>query len=122
MLIALSIINSVLAVAFLGAGINKLARSRQALLAGGMGWVEDVPDGRVKLVGTLEVLGAIGLTLPLLTGVLPILAPQAAVGLVALLIGAISTHTRRHEQYVPAGVLMVLAVASAIIGLRVVLG
>lgn len=87
-----------------------------------MGWVEEVPDGRVKLVGTLEVLGAIGLTLPLLTGALPILPPLAAVGLVALLIGAISAHFRRHEQCVPTGVLLVLAVASAIIGLRVVLG
>mgnify|MGYP001178190999 CR=1 FL=1 len=121
MLIALWIINALLAVAFLGAGLNKIVRTKETLLTGGMGWVENQPESRIKLVGTLEVLGALGLILPLLTHMAPILTPIAAVALAGLLVGAIVTHTRRGEKFVPAASLLVVSVASAILGFMVVL-
>ena len=121
MLIALWIINALLAVAFLGAGLNKIVRTKETLLTVGMGWVENQPESRIKLVGTLEVLGALGLILPLLTHMAPILTPIAAVALAGLLVGAIVTHTRRGEKFVPAASLLVVSVASAILGFMVVL-
>jgi hypothetical protein len=62
-----------------------------------MAWVEDFSQGAVRLIGTLEVLGAVGLVLPALTGALPWLTPLAAAGLVLLMIGAALTHLRRTE-------------------------
>jgi uncharacterized membrane protein YphA (DoxX/SURF4 family) len=96
MSIALWVVQGLLAVAFLGAGAMKLSQPKEKL-AKNMAWVEDFSQGTVRLIGTLEVLGAIGLVLPALSGVLPWLTPLAALGLVVLMIGAALTHLRRTE-------------------------
>jgi len=36
-----------------------------------MAWVGDVPAGLVRLIGIVEILGALGLILPKLTKILP---------------------------------------------------
>jgi hypothetical protein len=41
-------------------------------------WVEDFCAGTVRLIGTMEILGAVGLSLPAATGITPILTPLAA--------------------------------------------
>ena len=97
MLLALWIINALLALAFLGAGGMKLLRGKDALAASGMSYVEDFSAGTVKLIGALEVLGAVGLIVPLLTGIVPVLTPIAAIGLAIIMIGAVVTHIRRKE-------------------------
>ena len=52
-------------------GSSKLVASRDRLLAvPGMGWVEDVPMERVRLIGVLEIAGAIGIIVPWATGIL----------------------------------------------------
>jgi uncharacterized membrane protein YphA (DoxX/SURF4 family) len=108
--IALWVAQVLLALAFLGAGATKLSRPKEKL-AKNMPWVEDFSQGTVRLIGTLEAVGAVGLVLPALTGVLPWLTPLAALGLVLLMVGAILTHLRRSESSaitVPV-VLLVLA-------------
>lgn len=122
MVVALWIVNVVLAVAFLVAGGLKLIRPRKDLPALGMAWTEDFGDASVKAIGAAEVLGAIGLIVPLATGIAPVLAPIAAVALAALMTGAIVTHIRRREQFVPPLVLGIIAIGSAILGVLVVLG
>lgn len=122
MLIALWIVNALLALAFLGAGLMKVARPAAALQAVGMTWIEDFGPASAKLIGALEVIGALGLILPLLTGVAPILAPLAAVGLAVLMIGATVVHLRRKESATPGLVLGVVSVVSAMLGFLVVLG
>jgi uncharacterized membrane protein YphA (DoxX/SURF4 family) len=122
MLIALWIINALLALAFLGAGLMKAARPVAALQASGMTWIEDFGPASTKLIGALEVIGALGLILPLLTGVAPILAPLAATGLAILMIGAVVVHLRRKESAMPGIVLGAVSVASAVLGFLVVLG
>jgi hypothetical protein len=64
MLIALWIINIILALVMLGAGGMKLAKSKDAYVAGGMGWAENVSSTNIKLIGLAEVVGAVGLILP----------------------------------------------------------
>jgi uncharacterized membrane protein YphA (DoxX/SURF4 family) len=108
--IALWVAQVLLAVAFLGAGATKLSRPKEKLLKN-MAWVEDFSQRTVRLIGALEVLGAIGVVLPALTGILPWLTPLAALGLVLLMIGAALTHLRRKEYgYIAMNaVLLVLA-------------
>jgi hypothetical protein len=49
------------------------------------------------------VLGAIGLALPWLLGIARVLTPFAALGLTALMIGAVGTHLRRKDGHFGAG-------------------
>ena len=108
--VVLWIVTTVLALAFAAAGTLKLTRPKEKLAAQ-MGWVEDFSPGMVKTIGGLELLAAVGLILPGLTGIAPVLVPLAALGLVALMVGAAITHVRRHEPQlvVVNAVLLVLA-------------
>jgi uncharacterized membrane protein YhhN len=54
----------------------------------------------MKLIGAAEILGAIGLIVPALTGILPLLTPIAAFALVIVQVGAAATHIRRKESFV----------------------
>lgn len=118
MLIAYWIVAGLLALAYLAAGGMKLLQPQQKLASSGMAWAGAFPAWSVKLIGLLEVLGAIGLILPPLTAIAPVLAPVAAVGLVLVQVGAIVTHLARGEAKVLAAniVLLLLAVAAAWIG------
>ena len=79
--IFLWIIGEILAVAFLGAGLMKLTQPKEKLAASGMGWTEQFSPGAIKAIGALEVAAAIGLILPALLDIAPILVPLAALGL-----------------------------------------
>ncbi|MFG1624982.1 DoxX family protein [Kribbella sp. NPDC049227] len=111
------IVAGVLAAFFLAAGANKLSQSRRKLLANpNMQWVEDFSAGTLKLIGTAEVLGALGLILPGALDIAPILVPLAAVGLAVIMAGAIVTHARRKEwKVLPLNaVVLILAVLLAV--------
>lgn len=114
MQVFLWIVAGLLALAFLAAGGMKLTQPREKLAAS-MGWVEDFSAPMVKLIGGLEVLAALGLILPGLTGIAPVLTPLAAAGLVLVMIGAIVVHLRRgeHQMIVANAVLLLLAAVVA---------
>jgi len=115
--IALWAVQVLLGLAFLAAGGMKLARPKKELANNNMAWVEDFSQGAVRLIAALEVLGALGLVLPALTGVLPWLTPLAALGLALLMAGAVYTHLRREEglaAVVPPAVLLLLAALVAV--------
>ena len=98
--IALWILQCFLAAIFLIAGAIKVIKSKDELkVLGGekMNWVDSISAVSVKLIGTIEVLAAIGLILPQLTGILPWLVPLAAFGLVLTMIGAVMLHQRRGD-------------------------
>jgi len=94
--IFLWVLQVLLAVAFALSGFFKVSQSKDQL-APRMPYVEDFPAWVIKLIGTLEILAAIGLVLPAATGIAPILTPLAATGLALLMIGAMITHGRRGE-------------------------
>jgi uncharacterized membrane protein YphA (DoxX/SURF4 family) len=110
MVLALWIVQVVLALTFSNAASRKLVR-QQGKPSKSMAWREDFSQRTVRLVGVLELLGAVGLVLPALTGVLPWLTPLAAAGLALTMIGATLTHLRRgeYETILVIAVLMVLA-------------
>ena len=92
------ILSGLLALAMLGAGGNKLAVSHETLVANPrMGWAAQFSNGQVKTIATLEVLAAIGLIVPWLTGIAAVLTPLAAVGGAVLMVGALVVHSRRGE-------------------------
>ena len=109
--IALWIIAGLLAVAFLVSGVMKLVQPKEKLAAFGFGWVEDFSAGSVKAIGILEILAAVGLILPAVFDIAPVLVPLAALGVVLLMVGAIITHLRRHEAKVIASPVALLALA-----------
>jgi uncharacterized membrane protein YphA (DoxX/SURF4 family) len=94
--IALWIVQGVLAAFMLMAGIMKLAKPREELVDK-MAFAEDFSDGPIKAIGALEVLAAIGLILPGITGIAPVLVPLAAVGIALIQAGAVIVHARRSE-------------------------
>jgi len=91
------IIQGLLALAFLGAGAMKTLKSREEIIAMGLGWAEDFTDGTVRAIGTLEVAGALGLILPVLLDIVPVLTGVAAACLVLTMAGAGVVHVRRSE-------------------------
>jgi uncharacterized membrane protein YphA (DoxX/SURF4 family) len=112
--VALWIIASVLAAAFVAAGGMKLTQPKEKLAATGMGWTEDFSAGMVKNIGLLELLAAVGLILPAALDIVPVLVPLAALGLVLIMVGAVVTHLRRHEM-TPIVVNLVLLLLAALV-------
>jgi uncharacterized membrane protein YphA (DoxX/SURF4 family) len=99
-----------LAVMFLMVGTAKVTKSKEEL-AERLDWVEDFSEGTIKFIGSVEILAAIGLILPGLTGIAPILVPIAATGLVVTQIGAIIVHVRRSEPQMIIGNVALIALA-----------
>ena len=120
--ITLWIIAGLLAAVFLLAGANKLLIPQEKLAkAPGGGWVLDFSAGFVKALGAVEILGAVGLILPALLDIAPVLVPLAAVGLVLLMAGATITRIRRHETKPMVADLVYLALAGFVAWGRFVL-
>lgn len=111
--LTLWIVAGLLAVAYLIGGSFKVIWPKEKIAATrGGGWVDDFSDGAVKAIGALEVLAALGLTLPAVTGIAPVLVPLAALGLVMIMVGAVFTRLRRHETLFMAGDLVYLTLAA----------
>jgi DoxX-like family len=109
------VVTGFLAAVFAGAGLFKLVQHKKVLADKGMPWVEDFSAGAVKAIGAAELLGAIGLVLPALVHVAPVLVPVAASCLAVTMVGAIAVHVRRREgaAFVPAAVMLALLAAVA---------
>jgi uncharacterized membrane protein YphA (DoxX/SURF4 family) len=113
--LALWIISGVLAFAFAGSGILKLVQSKDKLVASGTGgWAADWSPTSIKLIGVAEILGAIGLILPAILHVAPVLVPLAAVGLILVMLGAAVVHARRHELPNVAVTIVLLILAAVV--------
>lgn len=108
--IALWIVQGLLALVYLAVGGLKIVRPREQLVASGnFDWMKDSSDTGVKAVGLVEILGALGVILPWLTGIASILTPIAAVGLVVVQIGALRVHLVCNErQSLPVNLILLL--------------
>ncbi|WFE97979.1 DoxX family protein [Micromonospora sp. WMMD987] len=107
------ILQTLLAALFAGAGLTKLSQPKEKL-RDRMGWVENVPPAQVKALGAAEVLAAVGLVLPGLTGIATVLTPLAAVGLVIVMAGAVVVHARAKEHPGTALTAVLLVVAAIV--------
>lgn len=114
--IALWIVAILTALAFAAAGTVKLTQPKDKL-AQQMGWVEDFSPNAIRLIGAAEVLGALGVILPAVTGIATVLVPVAATGLAVLMILASIVHVRRGEpKVVPVNIVLFLLAAFVAVG------
>ncbi|MBN8582788.1 MAG: DoxX family protein [Anaerolineae bacterium] len=114
--IALWVIQVLLAGMYGMAGSMKTFQPDKVRTNPQMTWAHDKQDGYIRFVGISELLGAVGLIIPALTGILPWLTPLAAVGLALIQLLAIFTvHLPKKEyQVIPVNVvLLVLAIVAA---------
>lgn len=113
--LALWICAVILAGAALASGILKIFVPKEKLAtAPGGEWTENASVGFVKTLGVLELLAAVGLILPAVVGIVPVMVPVTAVCWVLLMIGAMVTHGRRGEVRFMMLNLMYLAIAAFI--------
>ncbi len=78
-------------------GFMKVTTAPAVLSTMGVAWAADVPLWLLRFIGVAELAGAVGLILPALTRILPVLTPLAATGLATLQILAIVFHATRGE-------------------------
>ena len=98
MLIAVWIVSGLLAFAFLAGGIVRLVVPAATYGAWpNQQWIRDVPRAGIIAISIAEILGAVGLIVPVATGIAPVLTPLAACGLALIMIGALVFHLRRRE-------------------------
>jgi hypothetical protein len=117
MIIALWITAIFLTLVYVLSGVSKTFRSKAALQPQ-MAYVEDFAAWQVKAIGVVELLGALGVILPLATGIAPVVTAIAAIGLVLVQVVAVAVHVRRNEgKSVPVN-LALLLLAAAVVVLR----
>lgn len=117
MSVVLWILQGLLAMVMLMAGGMKLAKGKEGLREEPrMAWVGDFSDSTIRLIGLLEVAAGVGLILPWWLDIAPIFTPLAAVGVVAIMLGAMFTHRRRGEMQMIVGNVM-LGVMAAVIAI-----
>ncbi|WP_405622540.1 DoxX family protein [Streptomyces sp. NBC_00076] len=82
------------AVALVG-GLTKafVPKEKLAVQHGGE-WTQDADVGFVRTLGVLEILAAVGLTLPAVLDIAPVMVPVTAICWVLLMAGAMITHGR----------------------------
>ena len=86
-----------LAAIFLFSGAAKLSQKPELLEASGNTFVSGLSDRAIRLIGIIEVVGALGLILPGLTKIATGLVPVAALGLALVMVLAMVLHVRRNE-------------------------
>jgi len=111
--IVLWIVQGLLALAFLLAGFTK-AFQPLATVRKNMPWASDVPAPFVRFLGVAEMLGAIGLILPAITGIGTWLTVAAAAGLVVVMASASIFHASRRE-YSTIGMNVVLLLLAVLV-------
>jgi hypothetical protein len=111
--LALWIVQGLVAFAMVAAGAFKATKPRLEL-AEKLAWAKTWTDTNVKLLGLAEVLGGIGLIVPWLTGILPVLTPIAAICLAIIMGGGVKTHLDLKEPAAPAAILGALCVFVAV--------
>ncbi|MFF5217646.1 DoxX family protein [Micromonospora sp. NPDC000442] len=110
--LSLWIAAGLLAFVALAGGLSKtfVPREKLATLPGAR-WTGRASTGFVKTLGVLELLAAVGLILPAVLDIAPVLVPVTAVCWILLMIGAAVTHLRDGEARFVALNLVYLALA-----------
>lgn len=107
MRITVWIVSGLLSMAFLFIGLAKLLTPAGELES----MAEGVPVLLLRIAGSAEVLGALGLILPAATRIVPILTPLAASGLVLTMAGATVTNVIIGEYAIVAQPVLLGALA-----------
>ena len=104
--ISLWVAQVILAAMFIMAGAMKSTQPIEQLGAS-MSWVNNFSAGMVRFIGISELLGGIGLLLPSLLRIKPVLTPLAALGLFTVMVFALVYHITKGE-YESLGINVIL--------------
>ena len=107
--VTLSIIQGVLAFAFIAAGGMKLFAYEKYKIQSEKNGPSGITRGLATFIGIAEIAGGLGVVLPMAANIAPWLSPWAAVGLATIMLLAIGFHVRRHESPVAPVILLLLA-------------
>lgn len=99
--IALWVAQGLLAAPFIMAGIMKITAPIADLAANGMSFVNSFSEAVVRFIGISEALRGLGLILPALLKIQPILTPIAAIGLAIIMVLAAVYHGIHNELPIP---------------------
>ena len=92
---SLWIVQTILAAMMIVLGIGKTFQPKEKLSK--FSWTTCSSERYIRFVGISELLIGAGLVLPQLTGILPILAPLAALSLCMIMVLAIAEHVKNKE-------------------------
>jgi uncharacterized membrane protein YphA (DoxX/SURF4 family) len=109
------ILQIMLALAFVAIGLNHILNYERASQSRGTQWMAAVGKQNMRIIGLLELLGAVGLILPAVTGILPWLTPLAAAMLALLMAFAIVFHARRPGEVSNIAFNAILGVVAVIV-------
>jgi len=110
---ALWIIQALLAAFFIMPGFGKISNSKQQHIADGhiKPGASIVP---IRILGILEWLGCIGIIVPWLTGIIPILTPIAALCFCLIMIAGLINHTLKKEYKMLPLLTIILGLAAVV--------
>lgn len=83
-----------------------------------MPWAKRHSNNFVRLIGTVELLGVLGMVLPMLTGIFPWLTLAAAIGLVLVQTLAILTEHIPNKEFkaLPFNLIMLVLASFVVVG------
>uniref|UniRef100_A0AAU3H673 DoxX family protein n=1 Tax=Streptomyces sp. NBC_01401 TaxID=2903854 RepID=A0AAU3H673_9ACTN len=111
--VALWIVAGVLsAVCLVGSSRMFVPREKLAAAGSAAQWVLDFSPRALKAIGAVELLATVGLILPAVLDIVPVVVPVAATGLVLLFVCAVTMRLRRGEKTTIVGDLIYLALAA----------
>ena len=110
---ALWAIQGLLAAFFLMTGSGKVRGSKQNHIdSGHMKAGGDILP--IRILGILEMLGSVGIIVPWLTGIVPVLTPVTAICFCIVMAGALIVHAQKKEyKFLPLPV-VIIALASVV--------
>lgn len=112
------IMQGFLAAVFLYSGIMKSTQQREKLMSLGQTGVANLTYPMIRLIGVAEILGAVGIVVPWLTGILPFLTPVTAACFALIMIMAAPIHYRRREMKSVAFNIFLLLLSLFVMGMR----
>ena len=109
--ITLWIIQGLLAAFFIMPGVGKIFNSKQKHIEDRHLKAEDsiIP---IRILGFLELLGCIGIIIPWLTGIAPLLTPITAVCFCIVMLSGAVIHTKKKEYKIIPMLVVVFALAA----------
>lgn len=104
-----------LAIMFSYAGYMKLTKTPHGLSEIGWHWATTLPLSFIRFLAVMELLAAIGIILPTLTGTMPYFGNLAAMGIILVQIAAIILHAKRQETSSTIALNLILLAAAVFI-------
>lgn len=98
---------------FIMPGYGKVTGSKEKHIADGH-LKQDDSITPIRILGILELLGCIGIIIPWLTGIVPILTPLTAVCFCLIMVAGMFVHTKKKEYKMLPMLVFVFALAAVV--------